>query len=181
MANFETIVEWLIYQEDSHRVPGKIVDLGDGAGLTRFGITSNNFGQVVPTNFFTTMPFGTALEVAKNFYQSQHWHHINGDKIAHDEIAAPLLSFAVNKSVPTAVKHLQRVLGLQEDGVLGLNTLSELNSKDPVITAKLFRADWENYYRQVASVNPNDAQFLDGWIALANFPYPSPLVGSIYA
>lgn len=178
---FEPIVEWLLYQEDDHRTPGRVVNLGDGAGLTRLGLTSKTFGAIVPSDFFSTMSFSNAVQVAKSIYQDQYWHHLNGDRINSDQIAAPLLSFAVNRNIPTAVKRLQRVLGVQDDGVLGLVTIAELNQKDPSVVAKLFRASWIDYYHTVASVNPNDAKFLDGWINRANFPFPSPLVPNIYA
>lgn len=181
MASFEPIVEWLLYIEDSKKHPGLIINEGDGAGLTRLGLTSKTYGAIVPPEFFTTMPFAMAVQVAKSIYQDQYWHHLNGDRINSDQIAAPLLSFAVNRNIPTAVKRLQRVLGVRDDGVLGLVTIAELNQKDPVVVAKLFRASWIDYYHIVASVNPNDAKFLDGWINRANFPFPSSLVPNIYA
>jgi lysozyme family protein len=180
MANFEPIVEWLLYQEDDHRNPGRTLNEGDGAGLTRLGITSKNYAAIVPAGFFGTMPFQMAVQVAKTLYQNQYWHHLNGDRIISDLIAAPLLSFAVNRNIPTAVRTLQHILDVETDGVLGLITIATLNQKDPVAVAAQFRAGWINYYHAVALTNPNDAKFLDGWINRANFPFPSTLVPHIY-
>lgn len=180
MAKFEPVVQWLLFQEDDHKNPGRIVNLGDGAGLTRLGITSKNYGSIVPSEFFTTMPFNQAVQVAKTLYLNQYWHHLNGDRISAEEVAAPLLSFAVNRKISRAVQALQHVLGVEEDGVLGLVTISQLNQKDPVIVSKMFRAEWENYYRHVAAINPNDVKFIHGWINRAEFPYPSSLVPNIY-
>jgi lysozyme family protein len=180
MAKFEPVVQWLLYQEDDHRNPGRILNLGDGAGLTRLGVTQKSYGSIVPPEFFSTMPFHDAVQVAKSLYVNQYWHHLNGDRILSEEVAAPLLSFAVNRNIPTSVEHLQKVLGVDQDGVLGLVTIAQLNQKDPAIVAKMFRAEWENYYRHVAAVNPNDVKFINGWVARANFPYPSPLVPNIY-
>lgn len=180
MANFEPIVEWLLWIEDDKRTPGKIENLDDGAGVTRLGITSKNFGSVMPVNFFSTMPFKQAVQAAKWFYQNQEWHHLNGDQIQDDSVAAALLSFAVNKSVPTAVKTLQAILGVDVDGVLGLGTLTVLNSKDPKSTLALFRSGWIGYYRHVVAVNPDDERFLQGWINRANTPYPNSQVPNIY-
>lgn len=181
MAAFEPIVNWLLWQEDDKRTPGKIVNLGDGAGQTRLGITSKNFGSVMPSDFFTTMPFAQAVVAAKWFYQNQEWHHLNADNIHDDGVAAALLSFSVNKSVPTAVKTLQDVLEVEADGVLGLGTLGILNSKDPKAVLALFRAGWINYYQHLVDVNPSEQRFLAGWINRVNFPFPSPLVPNIYA
>jgi lysozyme family protein len=168
-------------REDDHKTPGKIVNLGDGAGLTRLGITSKNFGNVLPASFWSTSTsFETALPIAKQFYRDQEWHHINGDRIAADGIAAALLSFAVNNNVPHAVKVLQGVLQVDSDGILGQATIAELNSKDPVITEKLFRAEWAAYYHRLVDANPNDQKFLAGWLNRAAFPFPSSLVPNIY-
>jgi lysozyme family protein len=181
MANFEPIVEWLLYQEDDHRTPGKIVNLGDGAGLTRLGITSKNYSTVMDSSFWTTMPFSVAVPSAKTLYENQYWHHINGDRINDDQTAALILSWSVNRNVPVAVKGIQTVLGVEQDGVLGLVTIAELNSKDPAVVAAQYRAEWKDFYSKVVSLNPDDARFLDGWNARVDFPFPSPLVGSLYA
>lgn len=182
MASFEPICQWLLFQEDDKRIPGKIVNLGDGAGQTRLGITSKNFSQFVPSDFFSTMPFTNAVQVAKGVYREHFWTLFSGDKVAFDAVAAPVLSASVNINggVSRAVKILQEILGTVEDGILGPKTLTELNLKEPAIVAKLFRAGWENFYRHLADVNPSEERFLNGWLARVDFPYPSPLVPRIY-
>ncbi len=182
MANFEPIVEWLLYQEDDHKNPGAIKNLGDQAGLTRLGVTSKNFGTVLPAAFWTpAVGFTLAVGYAKKLYQDQFWHHINGERINNDEVAALLFSASVNLNIPPAVKLMQEVLGVQQDGVLGLVSIAELNSKDPASVVRLFRAAWEDHYHQIAIHNPSYQQFLAGWLNRVDFPYPSPLVGNLYA
>jgi lysozyme family protein len=180
MANFEAIIPWILYQEDSHTTPGKIVNLGDGAGFTRLGITERWHQTQVPPNFFSTMSFKDAVTAAKIVYKQCYWNFLDGDSIASDLVAAPLLSFAVNATPKVAVKTLQRVLEVVEDGSLGPKTLAELNSKDPGVTATLFRAEWINFYHRDVDANPSKAKFLNGWVNRANFPYPSNLVPGIY-
>jgi len=180
MALFEPIVQWLLYQEDDKRHPGKIVNLGDGAGSTRLGITSKNYGDILPAEFWTDMPFSQAVPMAKKTYKSYFWNRFLGDQIESDVIAAMILSFNVNTPPGVAVKHLQIVLGLDDDGVLGPKTVAELNSKDDRIVASMYRAEWIGYYRHVVDVNPAKSRFLDGWINRANFPYPSSQVPDIY-
>lgn len=182
MANFEPIVEWLIYQEDSRKKPGAVENIGDGAGMTRFGITSKNFGSVMPAYFWEPSTlFHQALGAAKWFYKQQYWNHLDADTIHDDEPAALLLSASVNLGLGTGVKLLQKVLGTTQDGHIGMVTLTELNEKDPDVVSKLFRAEWEIHYRLIADANPSDQKFLNGWLNRVNFPYPSPLVGSTYA
>src|ERR1700676_3596242 len=176
MANFEPIVKWLLYQEDSHSTPGKILNEGDDAGLTRLGITQRYHQSDVPSDFFSTMSFKDAVQAAKYVYRKRYWEILDGDLMNSDQVAAPLISFAVNDNTLTAVKTLQQVLEVDDDGHMGPKTLAELNSKDPVIVAKLFRAAWITFYQHDAAVNSSKTQFLQGWINRANFPYPSPLV-----
>lgn len=180
MANFESIVPWLLYQEDSKKIPGEIVDLGDSAGLTRLGLTQKWHAADVPTNFFSTLPFEDAVVAAKAVYRKSYWGRISGDLINSDQVAAPLFSFAINDNISVAVKNLQHVLDVLQDGVLGPKTLAELNSKDPDAVARMFRAYWVQFYRNDVVLNPQKKKFLDGWIARANFPYPSSLVTGIY-
>jgi lysozyme family protein len=180
VANFEPIVEWLLYQEDDKQVPARVVNLGDGAGLTRLGITSKNFGTLpllANPNFWDASACTTFLAInrAKIFYDEEFWRHINGDRITDDQIAALVLSWSVNRNIPTAVKALQRVLGVDPDGVLGGVTLAELSQKDPKIVAAQYRAEWISFYHGLVDLNPSNQRFLDGWINRANFPYPSPL------
>ena len=176
LANFNSIICWLIFQEDDHREPGKIEDLQDGAGLTRFGLTQRWHQKDLPAEFWSTMEFDDAVKYAKLAYKKNYWNLLDGDLINSDQVAAPLLSFAVNDTVHIAVKTLQAVLQVPEDGLIGPKTLEELNQKDPDIVAKLFRAEWISFYQLDVKLNPSKQKFLDGWINRASFPYPSKLV-----
>ncbi|VVB52780.1 putative Peptidoglycan domain protein [uncultured archaeon] len=182
MALFEPVVQWVLYQEDDHRQPGKIVNLGDGAGMTRLGITSNNFGAYVAPNFFTDMSFTAAVVQAKKVYREHFWNLFHGDNIVANDCAAVLLSSSVNirGGVSHSVKMLQQVLGVEQDGILGPKTVDELNSKDNRIVANMFRGAWENFYHELVAMNPAKAQFMDGWKARVWFPFPSDKVPDIY-
>lgn len=174
MANFENIIQWILWQEDSHTDPGKTLDEGDGAGLTRLGLTQRWHQNDLPMDFFSAMSFKDAISTAKMAYKKIYWTAIDGDQIIDDQVAALLLSFSINDSVRVAVKTIQAVLGQVEDGVIGPHTIAEINSKDPRIVAKFFRAEWLGFYHRNVQLNPNKQKFLEGWINRVNFPYPAP-------
>jgi lysozyme family protein len=180
MADFEKIVQWLLYIEDDHKSPGKIVNEGDGAGLTRLGLTQRWHQSELPMNFFSTLSFADAVKAAKVVYRNRYWNLLSGDQIESDQIAASLMSFAVNDDPLIASKTLQRALGISEDGHIGSQTLAELKLKDPVVVANSFRTEWITFYRNLVTLVPSKKVFLDGWINRANFPYPSALVPDIY-
>lgn len=163
MSNVLGIAEWIAKLEDDPRSPGKAEDLGDGAGITRYGITQRWHAADVPADFFTTMPNDQARSVAVAFYQA--WaNRLSLPLIDSDDIASCILSFAVNDNDRIAVKTLQEILEVKPDGVLGPITIAELNSKDPVIVAKLYRAAWTQFYLHDVALDPTKAKFLNGWI-----------------
>ncbi len=100
MANFGNCVNWVLRLED-RTLAGRSINLGDGAGWTRFGVTSKNNPSVPPNFWFDTpqakmMDTATALEVAKDVYWRKYWIPIQGSAFPTDELAATLLSFDVN-------------------------------------------------------------------------------------
>lgn len=167
MANFTPIVEWLLRIEDS-TLSGKVVDLGDGQGLTRFGI-GQKANPDVPAGFYTASPL-IALNMAQQIYKSTYWDRFQGDNVADDGVASCLLSFGVNDGTSREIKMLQEALGLyQRDGVMGPITLKATNSVNATVLAATLRTEQAAFYRAI----PNNARFIDGWLKRAALVYPS--------
>lgn len=170
MADFGNCINWVLRLED-RTLRGVSKNLGDGAGFTRFGITSKNNPEV-PIEFFTTMPVDQAIEVAKNIYWKKYWVPIQGTLLPTDELAATLLSFDVNDG-SKAVKLLQGCLGLGQDGGFGPVTLRAVLAANPTDLAQDLREAQERFYRALVVQIPGDLQFLDGWIKRARVVYPN--------
>jgi len=175
MADVTGISNWIIKLEDDNRHPGAAENIGDGAGITRIGITSRWHAADVSPEYFTTMPNDQAYQIARNFYVSKYCLPLHVLSIDSTELAASLVSFAVNDTMKEAVEELQGVLAMPVDGVLGPNTLAELNSKDGSITAKLFRAAWAGFYYRDVALHPEKTSFLAGWLRRAALIYPATL------
>lgn len=179
MANFGNVIEWVLRLED-RTLAGKIVNLGDGAGWTRFGLTFRDDSNCVSPTFWTTMPREEALDEAKQAYYDIYWTQIQGTAIDDDEVAAEIMSPAVNMGVETAVKLLQRTLGLGEDdvdGVLGSGTLRAIRSAGQAqgypALAEALREAQEAHYQTLYDKNPTrDAKFIHGWENRARAHYP---------
>lgn len=170
MANFAGIFMWVMRQEDAN-LSGVVKDLGDGQGRTRFGIGEKSHPNLDPT--FYTKPAIEALADAQVIYKQTYWDRFLGDQIFWDDVASCLLSFSINDGTAREVKMLQACLGVPEDSVMGPVTLQHTNAYNPLILAAALRAAQADWYRKVAAANPNDQQFLNGWLRRAARIYPS--------
>lgn len=169
MANFGSCVDWVLRLED-RMLSGVVKDLGDGGGLTRFGIAQTK-NPTVDASFYTT-DVATALETAKNVYWQKYWTPINGLLLPTDELAATILSFAVNDGVHRAVELLQGVLGVTQDGDLGQMTRFAISQQDPAEIASKLRERQSQFYRDLAAKDPSKAKDLVGWLRRAAAIYP---------
>lgn len=98
-----------------------------------------------------------------DFYRKKYWNGICGDDIVPQLIATFLFDWYVNSGGP-AVGHLQIMLGVTEDEVMGPITVEALNKSDyPTIYNKLILARI-TFYDAVAVKHPREQKFLNGWL-----------------
>lgn len=92
---------------------GYLNDPKDPGGETKYGISK----RAHPTEDIGSM----TLERAKEIYRRGYWEPVRGDLIP-----APLNAYvfdaAVNQGTDAAVRMLQKVLGVAQDGIFGLGT-----------------------------------------------------------
>lgn len=170
MADFQGIVTWVLQQED-RGLTGKVVDLGDGGGLTRYGIAQTKH-EALPPDFYVAAP-ALALTYAKVIYKGEYWDRFLGDEIASDDVASCLLSFAINDGDAREVKMLQQVLGISVDGVMGPKTLAAANYTAPASLSARLRVSQAEFYINLAKIRPDIARDLQGLLARAHRVYPS--------
>lgn len=170
-TNFGLCIDWVLRLED-RALKGIVKDLGDGQGRTRFGIGEKSHPNLSST--FYTAPAAAVLEEAKQVYWEEYWQPIKGVFLPTDELAATLLSFAVNDGVHQAVSILQRSLegDLAIDGGMGPKTLEAVLAAPAAITAANLRIHQESFYRDLVAKHPEKAQFLDGWVTRARVVFP---------
>lgn len=67
-----------------------------------------------------------SIEKAKEIFQKDYWDRCRCSNIT-DSIAILLSDFAYNSGVSRAVKCLQKVLGIKQDGIIGHQTVCAIN------------------------------------------------------
>jgi lysozyme family protein len=148
MANFSIAVALTLQHEG-----GYVDNPADPGGATNMGITQYDMpGQDIKT-----------LNVAQaTAYYLEHYWKPFYSQISNQAIASKLFDLGVLFGVGTAVKVLQGVLSLVQDGNFGPVSLSAVNAAGSGLLSGYKNALSQHAVNVVAS-NPREAMFLAGW------------------
>ncbi len=126
----------------------------DPGGATTWGVTESVARRYGYIGAMKDLPLGTAKIIAR----SEYW-----DKVRAEELP-PLIRFdvfdtAYNSGVNTAIKMLQRSVGVTDDGALGPKTLSAVTAKQGFDLNLRFNAERLGYLSSLK----NWPSFSRGW------------------
>lgn len=164
MAQFEKFFPKLMESEG-----GFVNDPDDRGGATKWGVTllewikngyDKNGDGIIDEKDIMLLTQADAIRIAKPLY----WDLVKGDQIISQSIAELLCDFAYNSGVVTSIKKLQLVLKVKDDGIIGSQTLTALNSgcqKDIFEALKQTRIDYVN---AIVRNHPSQKKFLKGWL-----------------
>lgn len=91
----------------------------DPGGETMFGVTKN----VARANGYEGAMMNLARETAKAIYRKQYWDAIQAERLP-EALRFHVFDAAVNSGTKQAVKWLQRVAGVVDDGAIGPMTIA---------------------------------------------------------
>ncbi len=163
MAEFGPAFERTILNEGGYQLVNVKADRG---GQTYAGI-ARNYHPNWPGWRYIDKRDMEKLELSalvRDFYETQFWDKISGEKINSQVIAEALFDFGVNAGPVMAIKLAQLALGVVLDGRIGPVTLEKLNHIDErqfvlnYTVAKIAR------YAEICNKDRNQAKFLLGWI-----------------
>lgn len=150
------------------KAQGVVVLPGDKGGPTLCGITLSTyntycakFGKPKATpETFLQMTAQDWLGVFEYLF----WNKCNGSAI-ESQAAADMLVDWTWTSGAWAIKRMQRMIGVKDDGIVGSKTIAALNRearKDRFM--EHFLAERMAYYVGIADRDPVQRKFLNGWI-----------------
>jgi lysozyme family protein len=93
----------------------------DPGGETKWGISKRSYPHLDIKNL--------TREQARDIYYNDFWLKIQGDAMP-DALAFQCMDFAINSGIETAIRYLQRAVGVADDGHIGPVTLSKLGATD---------------------------------------------------
>lgn len=98
-------------------------------------------------------------EMIMQFYYNNFWLPIAGDYIEKQEVANAVYDWHVN-SGKSAIKAIQRLLKVKDDGIVGEKTIEALNST----TAQEINNEREYFLKDIVRRKPEQKRFLKGWL-----------------
>jgi lysozyme family protein len=101
-------------------------------------------------------------------FKSKYWDAVKGDKIALQSIANVLVSWAWGSGSKTAIKQMQRVLGVTVDGIIGNQTISAINESNEVELFEKCIIARKQFFEFITKRNPKNLKFLKGWLNRLN-------------
>lgn len=147
MSNFEKAFQELLgnegnfKKESTDRMDWTGGQVGSGKLVgTKYGISAGTYPTLDIPNL--------TLAQARAIYKRDFWDKFRGDEFDY-EIAFQVLDAAVNHSMDTAKRFMQRALGVKDDGVMGPITISALHAMDPNVFNMLFLAERLEYFTKI--------------------------------
>lgn len=163
MADYRKLIPFILKFEG-----GYVNDPADSGGPTNKGVTLNTFRSVYGrTKTINDLKHMTENEW-RHIYKSLYWDKCKADDIADQSIANMLVDFAWHSGVTTAVKKLQKIVGVTSDGICGVQTIGAINSRYAPETFNLLKAARMRYLQGVVKNKHSQARFMYGWTKRVN-------------
>lgn len=128
----------------------------DSGGRTKYGISE----KYHPEAWAKGSP---TLEQAKDIYFNLYVVKPNLHRIQPEWLMAQVVDFGVHSGPATAIKHLQKILNVKDDGIFGSQTEDALKTQNPSsINNRLVKSRVLMMSRLVQK-RPKDLEFIFGW------------------
>ena len=102
-----------------------------------------------------------------NLFKKHFWDKCKGDNIISQSLANMIVDWYWNSGT-IAIKRLQRLLSLKDDGVFGSKTLASVNGVMPREFLRFLQTDRKKFIEELCEKDPSQKVFLNGWMNRIN-------------
>ncbi len=141
-------------------------DKDDRGGATMCGVTLSTYkeycrrkGYPVPT---VERLKALSYEQWRDILKALYWDRCRADEIKSQPIANIMVDW-VWASGAHGINGVQRLLGVEADGIVGDKTLAAINAHDPVRLFRLIHQARHAFVEGIVKRNPSQAKWLRGW------------------
>lgn len=135
-------------------------DPADSGGFTKFGIAQNAHPDIDVRSM--------TLAQASQIYAAQYWHPLRCDDLP-EAVAIMVFDAACGSGIRVAAQALQRALGIEDDGVIGPQTIAAAKAMDQMLLCERIKQKRFDFFDSIVARRPSNVKFLPGWKRRASF------------
>lgn len=163
MARAERLIPFILKWEG-----GYVNDPLDRGGATNKGITIGTFRHFYGKS--------ATIEQLQNMSDAQwekiflvgYWRPFKADLIKNQAVANICVDWAWASGATTAIRQVQKLLGVTADGIVGDITIGAINKREPQALFKEIRKARIDFINAIVRNNPSQARFSRGWLNRIN-------------
>lgn len=152
------IIARLIHDEVGDDPNDAITNVGDGAGITAYGQTPiwlKNYGFAIPL---------TREAAAANYRAFLALTHLDRLTSVGEWLALAVFTIAINETPSVAIRGLQKLAKVAQDGLLGDETYAAVAHADVTRLTVAYVLDRVEGYAQIVQAHPDELEDLRGWL-----------------
>lgn len=142
-------------------------DPDDLGGATCKGVTFKTYKLYRKRRGLTAPTIGDLIRMTDEEFtdilKTMYWDVCKADFIESQSVANAIVDWAWNSGTLTAVKEVQKVLGVKVDGIVGNITLSAINSESPLPLFGKIQSLRKAYIERICKARPANNKFKRGW------------------
>lgn len=163
MARAERLIPFILKWEG-----GYVNDPLDRGGATNKGITIGTFRHFYGKS--------ATIEQLQNMSDAQwekiflvgYWRPFRADLIKNQSVANICVDWAWASGTTTAIRQVQKLLGVTADGIVGDITIGAINKREPQALFEEIRKARIDFINAIVRNNPSQARFSRGWLNRIN-------------
>lgn len=140
----------------------------DKGGCTMKGVTIATYQSFYGKNKTCSDLKKITDEQWLHIFESGYWNPCKCSDMKNQSVANIIVDWAWNSGPRTAVKHVQRILGVKDDGIVGDITLTALNGYNQEELFNKIYLDRVKFYIDICERDANQKVFLNGWMNRLN-------------
>lgn len=157
MAKAERLIPKLLRWEG-----GFVNDPDDAGGATNKGVTIATFRKFYGEDATIEQLKHITDEQWLNIFKVGYWDKYKADDIRDQSIANLCVDWLYNSGI-VAVKRVQKIVGVVDDGIVGSKTIEAINAKASRSLFYQIRAARIAFVETIARNKPSQRKFLQGW------------------
>ena len=140
-------------------------NVNDPGGATMRGVTFRTAQRLLGFTTLDQLRNISEDQLEQVYGSPDYWRY---DGINDQRCATKIFDIGVNVGLGTEVHVLQSVLGITADGCYGPHTEAAVNAADLDQLLQQLCTAAVAHYQAIAQAHPEEATFMNGWIARAN-------------